>query len=305
MQTRNRVFLGTILILGLGFSLSLFGQAPEIINKTFPAKKEVRFKLALGDANITRSTDGKIHVRLEYTYDKDRFEAKFIEKERSLILEEKFRGHNNHGGKGIWNVVSIPDGVEIEFNSGTGGLTLEGVDLEVDGNSGTGNIVVQKAKGEFKLNSGTGRVEATGSTGDFDLNSGTGRVVIEDCKGDFQANSGTGNVEASNLTIETSGDFNSGTGDAEVTNPMGADYDLNVSSGTGDAVLDLAGKPVQGWFEFTCHARRGKIVCPEKFDTEDKYEEGDQTYLRKRFMRGKNSPKYTISTGTGRAELKR
>jgi hypothetical protein len=304
MKKMNRWMTGLVLILGLGFSMSLFGQVRETIEKTFPKKDEVRFKLALGEANITRSMDGKIHVRLEYTYYKDKFEPRFIEKEKSLILEEKFRGYNNHGGEGIWNV-SIPDGIEIEFNSGTGGLTVEGLDIEVDGNSGTGSIEVRDAKGQFKLNSGTGSVSAEGSTGDFDLNSGTGRVVVEECKGDFEANSGTGNVEASDITIESTGDFNSGTGDAEVINPGGVDYDLSVSSGTGDAVLDLAGKPLQGGFEFTCHARRGKIVCPVKFDTEDIYEEGDQTYLRKRFMRGKDTPQYFISTGTGRAVLKR
>jgi hypothetical protein len=306
MRYRNRLLVGVVLVLGLGFSMSLFGQAEEIIEKTFPKKDEVKFKLALGEANITKSTDDKIHVRLEYTYDKDRFEAKFIEKEKSLILEEKFHGngHNNHGGEGIWNV-SIPGGVEIEFNSGTGGLTLEGVDVEVDGNSGTGSIEVRDAKGEFKLNSGTGDVEAAGSTGDFDLNSGTGNVVVMECKGDFEGNSGTGDVEASDITIETTANFNSGTGDAEVVSPNGADYDLTVSSGTGDALLDFSGKPLQGRFEFTCHARRGRIVCPEKFDSEEKYEEGDQTYLKKTFTRGKDSPQYFISTGTGKAELKK
>jgi hypothetical protein len=304
MKNRSRVRLAVLLTLGLGSSLTLSGQAPEVVEKTFPAKKEVVFKLALGQANITRSEDGKIHVRLEYTYEKDRFEAKFAEKEKSLLLEEKFRGQNGHGGEGTW-AVSVPDGTEIEFNSGTGGLSLEGVEAEVDGNSGTGSLEVRNAKGEFKLNSGTGSVSASESTGEFDLNSGTGRVAIDRCKGDFDANSGTGHVKASDITIEDAADLNSGTGDAEVTNPSGADFDLSVSSGTGDAVVDLAGKPVEGSFEFTCHARKGRIVCPEKFDSEEKYEEGDQTYLRKSFTRGKSTPRYSIGTGTGRAELKR
>jgi len=130
-------------------------------------------------------------------------------------------------------------------------------------------------------------------------------VVVEDCQGDFDVNSGTGKVIAKNLTIEREAEFHSGTGSAEMTAPSGKDFDLEINSGTGDAVLDMQGKSLEGYFEFQAHSRKGEIICPEKFDKEEEYGENGETYLRKSFTRGKETPRYFISTGTGEAELRK
>jgi len=166
-------------------------------------------------------------------------------------------------------------------------------------------LEIEDASGRFKLNTGTGSIEVSDSNGDLDLNSGTGRVKIYDCTGDFDVNSGTGGVYAKNITIENDADFNSGTGDAEVTKPMGEDFDLSLNSGTGDAVLDMDGQPIKGYFEFTVNARRGRIVCPIEFDDENEYDDGNEDYIRKSFTKGGKTPRYYISSGTGKAELER
>lgn len=295
----------TVFILLLIFILfiSLFAQGKKEIEKTFEPKELVKIKLVLGDCIIKASPDKNVHVRLVYSYDEDFFEAKFKEKSGSIMIQEKFHG-NNGDGYSKW-MISIPVKTEIEFESATGDLTLESVNGEFDGNTGTGNIEVLDAEGEFDLNTGTGNILVESSKGEFDVNSGTGRVKIEDCEGDFDANSGTGRVRAYNITIETEGEFNSGTGDVEVSRPQGEDFDLSVSSGTDDATLIMDGVPIKGYFEFSANARRGSIECPVDFDEEEEYDEGDNRQVRKSFTRGKKNPRYFISTGTGTAELKR
>jgi len=67
----------------------------------------------------------------------------------------------------------------------------------------------------------------------------------------------------------------------------------------------MKGKPIEGYFEFKCHARRGRIDSPIKFDEEKEYEEGDQKYLQKSFTKGNKSIRVYISTGTGKAKLKK
>lgn len=206
------------------------------------------------------------------------------------------------GGDSNW-YIQLPAGVEIDFNTGTGDLKLDGVDVEIDGNTGTGDLLIKNCSGEFDLNSGTGDVDVMNSKGEFDLNSGTGSVTIEDTEGEFDANSGTGDVEVTSITIETEADFNSGTGDVKVTRPMGDNYDLSVNSGTGDAILDMDGQDVVGYFEFTAHERRGDIVCPFEFDKVEEYEQNDDTYVKKSFTKGKDRPRYFLGTGTGEAKL--
>lgn len=291
------------LFIGLILSVALFADPEKEIQKTFDKKDEVRIKFALGDCRIEKSSDGKIHVHVVYSYQNgDIFEPKFEEKARYLYLNEKFHG-NNPRGYSRWTV-TVPDDTEIDFKSGTGDLMISGLKLKIDGSTGTGEIEINNAKGEFEVNSGTGNVDVSNSEGEFDLSSGTGNVRVENSKGNFDVSSGTGKVEALGLTIEYEGEFSCGTGDVEVSFPKGEDFDLTISSGTDDATLDMKGQPIQGYFEFTAHARKGRIVCPVRFDKEEELSEGDNKYLRKSFTKGKKSPRVYIKTGTGTARLK-
>jgi len=287
---RTKIIISMFVFLGFVVSAALLAAPEEKLDKTFAKKDEIRFKLVLGDCQLKKSSDSRIHVHLVYSYEPDMsFEPR---------IEE--RG----GSYSTWTV-EVPDDIEIEFKSATGSLTVEGLKLEIDGSTGTGDIVLSQVKGEFDLNTGTGEVEVSDSEGEFDLSSGTGNVEFKNCKGNFDASSGTGDVMAEGLTIEFDGEFSSGTGDAEVSFPDGTDFELRISSGTDDAILDMDGKQIRGYFEFTCHARRGRIVCPVKFDKEEEYEQNDQTYLRKSFTQGKVIPKVYIKTGTGTAKLKK
>jgi len=296
-----RWVLLSVLCLGLALTLPLFAQGEERIEKTYQNMDRVKLKLVLGDCRIEKSRDKGIHVLLVYTYDEDKFEPRFTERARTIDLQERFHG-NNPMGYSRWTI-SVPEATEIDFKSATGDLYLERVHVEIEGSTGTGEIEIIEAGGEFDINTGTGNVEVTDSEGEFELSSGTGDVVLQDVKGNFDASSGTGDVEAGNITIEEEGDFSSGTGDVEVTHPKGEDYDLILSSGTDDAILKMGGQTIQGYFEFTAHARKGRIDSPIPFDDEEEYWDGDNRYFRKSFTKGKQYPRFFIKTGTGRAKL--
>ena len=91
----------------------------------------------------------------------------------------------------------------------------------------------------------------------------------------------------------------------EVISPKGSGFDLTVSSGTNDAIVDMDGNSFEGYFEFSAQKRRGRIDSPEKFDKEEEYEQGDQIYLRKSFTKGNSITRFYIKTGTGNAKLKK
>jgi hypothetical protein len=294
-------FVKIFLLLNLISVLPLFATDKKEIEKSFSKKDKVRIKLILGDCYLKNSTDGKIHIHIIHSYQEDSFEARFREKGNALTIEEKLYGRNSDGNS-TWTI-AIPADIEIDFESATGDLILENVTLEIDGNTGTGNIEVDNVNGKIDLNTGTGNIEVINSEGEFELSSGTGKVSIEESKGNFDANSGTGDVEVKNLTIEDEADLNSGIGDVEAINPQGTDFDLSLNSGTNNAILDMNGSPIEGYFEFTAHARKGRIVCPVEFDEENEYSNGDGNYVRKSFTKGKNTPRYFISTGTGKAKL--
>ncbi|NIO49755.1 MAG: DUF4097 family beta strand repeat protein [Candidatus Aminicenantes bacterium] len=299
---RTKIIILLFIFMSFMVSAALLAAPEEKVEKTFSKKDEIRFKLVLGDCQLKKSADSRIHVHLVYSYEPDMsYEPRIKERGDTLYLEEKMRG-NNPKGYSTWTV-EVPDDIEIDFKSATGNLAVEGVKIEVDGNTGTGDIQFNKVKGEYDVSTGTGNIEVYESQGEFDVSSGTGRVKIKNSKGNFDASSGTGSVKAEGLTIDVDGDFSSGTGDAEVSFPDGTDFELTVSSGTNDAILNMNGKQFKGYFEFTCHARRGRIVCPVKFDKEEEFEGNGQTYFRKSFTKGKDVPKIYIKTGTGKARL--
>jgi len=290
-----------ILLLNWIIVLPLLAGDTKEIEKSFSKKDKVRIKLILGDCYLKNSKDGKIHINLVHSYHEDNFEARFREKGKSLIIEEKLTARNPNGNS-TWTI-AIPKEIEIDFETATGDLILDNVTLEIEGNTGTGNIEIENVKGRIDLSTGTGDIEVINSEGEFELNSGTGKVRIEESKGNFDATSGTGNVEVKNITIEDEAELNSGTGDVEVINPQGTDFDLSINSGTDEAVLNMNGSPIQGYFEFTAHSRKGRIVCPIEFDEEEEYHNGDGNYVRRSFTKGKNTPRYFINTGTGKAKL--
>jgi hypothetical protein len=291
---------GVILLLFTTFSLA----GPDAkINKTFDAPDKIKIKLELGSCTLTPSPDGKVHVEVRHSYDEQQFEAVFKERSSSLIIEEDLHG-NDLNGSSEW-LIKIPAVKEVDFNTGTGDLIVQEINTELEGNTGTGSIEADRCSGEFDLNSGTGSIEFRDSKGEFQLNSGTGRVKIYECSGNFQANSGTGSVYAENINIEDECEFNSGTGDVEVVRPSGEYYELHLNSGTNDAVLDMDGAEIQGFFEFRANAHSGRIKSPIDFDKTDEYRNGDSSTIVKSFTRGKDTPRFYISTGTGRAELKK
>lgn len=289
-----------ILFILLTMSSSIFAQ--KEIKKVFEKQEKIKMKLALGSLIINKSTDDKIHVFLEYTYDDNNYEAIFKEKKRYLLIQEKLYGSNPRGYS-EWKL-AVPDSIKIDFNTGTGDFTTEGINIEIDGNTGTGDIEIIKSIGKYKLNTGTGEIRVQRSEGEFKLNTGTGKVNIESSKGSFNANAGTGDIEAEDITILDDASFNSGTGAVLVKAPKGDDFILTINSGTNDAILDMDGQKLQGYFELTANKRRGRIKSLVKFDNEEEYGDGDGTIIKKSLKRGKKSPEYYISTGTGRAVLK-
>ncbi len=301
---RTKIIISLFVFLSLMVSTALLAAPEEKLDKTFSKKDEIRFKLVLGDCHLKRSSDGRIHVHLVYSYEPDMsYEPRMEERRDTLYLEEKMHG-NNPKGYSTW-MVEVPDDIEIDFKSATGNLVVEGLNIEIDGSTGTGDIDLIQVEGEYDLSTGTGDVYASDSEGEFELSSGTGNVKIKNCKGNFETSSGTGDVSAEGLTIDLDGEFSSGTSDVEVSFPDGTDFELRISSGTDDAILNMNGKQIKGYFEFTCQERRGRIVCPVKFDKEEEYRKNDQTYLRKSFTQGKDIPKVYIKTGTGTAKLKK
>ncbi len=315
--------LGALVLVLLVCSLSsaAFAKKTKVIEKTFDHVKELNVETILGDCIIKQGDGDKISIRVEYTYDDDDFEATFKERDGTLYVEEELDG-NNVKGESEWLIV-VPEGIDIEFKSATGGLKasglsgelearsgtgsmiISGFNGELEANSGTGDITLSDSEGEFELSSGTGNVTVKNAGGSFDASSGTGNVKIVKAEGDFEARSGTGHVEALELSLDDYGEFSSGTGNTEIDLPAGESYELEISSGTGKASIECGGADLNAYVEMSAKKRSGKISSSFDFEDEEEFERNDKTYVRKWFTEGSGARKIEIRTGTGRAKIKK
>ena len=222
---------------------------------------------------------------------------------KTLTIKEKKTQNNISKNASNW-VLMVPDNLDLGVNSGTGDLAISGVKADLDANSGTGDISIEDMEGRFDVNSGTGGLEIDNAKGKFDLNSGTSYVRVTNSEGKFEANSGTGNVEFRKVKPTGNSTLNSGTGDVEFIISGAIEADLALNSGTGDAVLDFAGKKIEGDFEMKCGINSGRIVAPFKFDSEQKIGHRNNGHIEKAAKIGKATYDLEISTGTGTAKVK-
>jgi len=282
MKRSIALLAAAILVLAVMPGTATAKREAKVVEKSFDGIESLRIDLVLGGCTIEQGRGKDVTVRLEYSYDDDEFEFEMSERGSTLYLEEDFDGENVKGDS-EWTI-TVPKGMDIRFESATGGLEVVGVSGEIEASSGTGSIVIADFNGEIEASSGTGHVSVTGSRGEFEVNSGTGKVTIDDCtgdieaasgtgdvivmktKGDFDVSSGTGNVEAKDIELLETGDFNSGTGRAEVELPKGSSYELEVSSGTSRAIVECGGRKINAYVEMTAKSRSGRISSSFDFE---------------------------------------
>ena len=288
------------------FYLILFGAFTQIHgsekNKTYSKKEYISLKASLGSCKVIKSPDDKIHIHLVYSFDDDEYLTHFSEAENELDLEEEFLVKHPRG-KSLWTI-SIPGETKINFKSGTGDFTAEGVKIKCKVGTGTGSIILDNGEGNFNISSGTGSISFTNMSGDFEASSGTGSIEIDNSKGTFKLSSGTGSLDIQDIVVKGSSKFNSGTGSIEVSLSAGSGQDILIGSGTGNAILDYKGNPLKGYFEFKVKKGFGNITSPVKFENEETIREGREQYEKKTFrIDGEDTPRILIQSGTGLAEL--
>ena len=303
--------------------------AQEKVEKSYTGIKSIRLTTASGNGTIKKSSSNEVKVTLEYTYDEDDYEPIFEQKGDRLYIEEDFRRSRWTRGYSEWTL-EIPDGLELDFKTGSGNIEVVGVDIELNGSTGSGNIEVESVGGDVKANTGSGNITLDRVEGRMDANTGSGSIRLRSVKGDSRFNTGSGNIRANGIegglrmntgsgnidvteaSITGASSFNTGSGTAELSLASELDHDVSISTGSGSAILDFNGQEIAG--EFIMKAQdKDDIRAPFKFDKE--YGDDDDDNRRRRWNRGGRG--YTkearignkdilirISTGSGRAVVR-
>jgi hypothetical protein len=295
---KKSIFNSTILTLLFFLSMTLQGfSQKENIKETFDNVQKIKVDVAVGNIAIEKSPSGNTVLTGEYDSEKLDVEISFSNGKLSVV--EKTKKRNSNGSIDSHYKLQIPANLEMNVNTGTGKIVVVNHKGDLKLNSGTGSVELLNSEGELSLNSGTGRVSMTNCQGELNANSGTDDVVIENVTGVISANSGTGNVSAKNINLKGNGNFNSGTGNVQLTLTSPVTQNLSVNSGTGSATLDMNGQNFDGTLVMACGEKAGSISAPFNFDKE---ETKDRTIKKYKYF-GDSGVELKVSTGTGKAKL--
>lgn len=130
----------------------------------------------------------------------------------------------------------VPHGTQAEIDSGSGSVTVSGVDFsELSIDAGSGSVAVTGSSAEIRIDVGSGSVELADVTGELTISSGSGSVTGDKVTltGDSLFDTGSGSIEMVFLNAENelSFDLDSGSGSIRVGGIRGAD---RIVFGSGD-----------------------------------------------------------------------
>jgi len=302
--------------------LTFYTQAQERVTKEFAGIEKISINTSSGDCILKKGSGTEVKVELEHDFGNG-YEP-VIEKEGNrLMIKEKFRG-GSWSGSAKWTL-TIPDNMDVRFNTGSGNFEASNLKFELDMNTGSGDIILASVKGDLRSNTGSGDVEISdfdgdmkantgsgnmrlaNSVGDVRLNCGSGNIRIKDTNAVISANVGSGDIDASGVTLAGSSSFNSGSGTTEVMLAATPKYDISVNSGSGDATLDFEGNKIEGLVVMKANKKNGRISAPFSFDTEEEIDNDSgrwsQTIIKKTVQLGKSDVQIKVSSGSGTAKI--
>ncbi|HKR96234.1 MAG TPA: DUF4097 family beta strand repeat-containing protein [Candidatus Angelobacter sp.] len=137
--------------------------------------------------------------------------------------------------------VTVPAQTHVNSHSGSGDLSISGLQSPAIAKTGSGNVTVDHVSAEVRASSGSGDLKISTTKGVLYCNTGSGNIHADDITGDVFANTGSGNIEV-RQTGGGSVKAETGSGNVKLYGVKGG---LRASAGSGD--IHAEGEPTSDW----------------------------------------------------------
>lgn len=299
--------------------------AQETLDKTFDGVKKLDFKIQSGDTEIVKTSGTQVRVKI--SYDDKEVKVRAEMRGNRLMVDVKRKSDSRQG----WNshsdtrlLIETPDGMDVEFEAGSGDVDVEGVsfaDMQMSTGSGnidlastkstdmsistgSGNIKVNAHTGDFKVATGSGDIRMDKVTGDVNMATGSGDITGIDITGALKIGTGSGDVDLTDLNAKGRVKIGTGSGDVTVSLAAPLNHDVTLGAGSGDVTLDFNGQKINGYFTFKAK-RESQIRAPFEFDKTDVNREWGGRSVTKTAKVGNGQPDIDMGTGSGEVEIKK
>ncbi len=302
MHTRIRVLVITALAAVFLMS-AVHAKQKERMKESFEGIDRIKIETVSGDCVVEKGETDAVMVTVLSAYSPpDSFEPEAKKRGSTLYLEEYLRRSNS--GSSMW-ILTVPDGIEIDFETASGDLSVSEVSGNFSASTASGDIELEESSGDCEFSTASGDIRLDKCDGTFEISTASGDIHVAGCEGEFELSTASGDVVARTVTISDKSKFSTASGDITVRLGAPLEHDLRLGTASGSAVLDLNSFPPTGRFELTAKLHSGEIDCPFSFDDEEEYERHGDDYVTKSFTKGSNEPLVMIGTASGAAALRK
>lgn len=109
---------------------------------------------------------------------------------------------------GLWNFgdsplikieVSVPAGIGLRVDDGSGSITIENIDGGVSLIDGSGSVTISKVGGDLDIDDGSGSIAVRNVSGDVVIRDGSGSIKVNNVSGSVTIDDGSGSISVSNV----------------------------------------------------------------------------------------------------------
>jgi hypothetical protein len=91
--------------------------------------------------------------------------------------------------------VSMPEGMHLEIDDGSGSIEIENVRGDIVLDDGSGSLTMKDVGGELRIDDGSGSVSISGAGGDVFINDGSGSIKVRGVAGSVTVDDGSGSID--------------------------------------------------------------------------------------------------------------
>ncbi|MCU0638393.1 MAG: DUF4097 domain-containing protein [Candidatus Krumholzibacteria bacterium] len=226
----------------------------EEVHKTFAGIKSVDIGTVSGDCVVKTHKSGEVIVDLYYDVEPEgSLEYKMNDRGGKLVLEEDWRNSRSHSmsGEVVWTL-TLPEGMDIEFSTASGDLTLTGPLGDIEASTASGDISVTGPVGTVDASTASGDIEIENATGDIDVSTASGDVTLINVVGKKDVSTASGDIRIE----DSKDDIDLSTASGEIT-AKNVEGDMEMSTASGEIGISGA----KGAFKLSCAS--GEITADE------------------------------------------
>ena len=150
--------------------------------------------------------------------------------------------------------ISVPANTGVIADTGSGSITIRGIEAHVNADTGSGSITLENIGGSVRADTGSGSIRADGVAGAFNADTGSGSVyLMQTAPGDVSVSTGSGSSELRGVV----GALHAEAGSGRIVVEGRQEGRWKIDTGSGSVRIDL---PDDAAFDLDAESRSGGIT---------------------------------------------